>query len=114
MPPDATQVTLSSIATQLEEIRRLLDTRLPRRKTLPSLSAAPPPGVAEYIATVYIPDQQGRVSSAEIYGGYSTWADANAQQPLSTRAFGLALRALGYTPTRGAHGVRYWCGLRRA
>lgn len=111
MTPE-THASLASIAAQLEEIRRLLEAGLPQRKATRSSATTPAPDVAEYIAAVCAASPAGRVVSADLYAGYSAWASENARQKLSTRAFGLALRAQGFTPSRGANGCRYWVGLR--
>ena len=55
-----------------------------------------------------------RILAGELYAGFVEWRSDAGQQPISQRAFGMRLTALGLRRKRRGHGKHWWEGIRLA
>ena len=55
-----------------------------------------------------------RILAGELYAGFLEWRRNNGQEPISQRAFGMRLTALGLRRKRRGHGKHWWEGIRLA
>ena len=55
-----------------------------------------------------------RILAGELYAGFLEWRRNAGQEPLSQRAFGMRLTALGLRRKRRGHGKHWWEGIRLA
>ena len=55
-----------------------------------------------------------RILAGELYAGFLQWRSDAGQEPISQRAFGMRLTALGLKRKRRGHGKHWWEGIRLA
>ena len=55
-----------------------------------------------------------RMLAGELYAGFQRWCRESGHQPVSQRAFGIRLTALGLHRKRRGHGKHWWMGVRLA
>ena len=55
-----------------------------------------------------------RILAGELYADFREWGRDSGQEPLSQRAFGMRLTALGLRRKRRGHGKHWWEGIRLA
>ena len=55
-----------------------------------------------------------RILAGELYAGFLEWGSNAGQEPVSQRAFGMRLTALGLRRKRRGHGKHWWEGIRLA
>jgi len=55
-----------------------------------------------------------RMLAGELYAGFLEWGSSTGQEPISQRAFGMRLTALGLRRKRRGHGKHWWEGIRVA
>ena len=55
-----------------------------------------------------------RILAGELYAGFLEWRSSAGQEPISQRAFGMRLTALGLKRKRRGHGKHWWEGIRLA
>jgi len=53
-----------------------------------------------------------RILAGELYAGFLEWRSSAGQEPISQRAFGMRLTALGLKRKRRGHGKHWWEGIR--
>ena len=53
-----------------------------------------------------------RILAGELYAGFQRWCLESGHQPISQRAFGIRLTALGLHRKRRGHGKHWWIGIR--
>lgn len=68
--------------------------------------------LADFIANYCILDEELRISAKDLYSGYRSWCEANEEQPVKQRTFGLRLSERGLEKRRGGTGGNiYWHGI---
>ncbi len=55
-----------------------------------------------------------RILAGELYAGFAEWSRNAGEEPISQRAFGMRLTALGLRRKRRGHGKHWWEGIRLA
>ncbi len=83
----------------------------------PPVITAPEGGanpIDRFVAECCLTGEGKRILAGELYAGFLEWRRNTGQEPISQRAFGMRLTALGFRRKRRGHGKHWWEGIRLA
>ena len=65
-----------------------------------------------FLSTMCVEDPDKETLASELYDAYQILAKEKNKEPISKKAFGLALAEKGFDPFRGSNGIRMWRGIK--